>query len=83
MGEHKRDTGTGDVRAAVRYTRDMHRWQIVPTPQGPTLHVDGRVVGSPGLPPPPGWLQRAYGITLPSAYDRARMRVLGYAEGVR
>lgn len=60
----------------------MHRWQIVPTPQGPTLHIDGRVVGSPGLPPPPGWLQRAYGITLPIAYDRARMRVLGYASRV-
>lgn len=49
------------------------QWQIRTTPSGCALFVDGRMFGSPAVPPPSGWLQRQYGITMPIEYERARL----------
>lgn len=48
-------------------------WEIVPTPQGCQLMVDGAPIGSPAEPPPSGWLQRQFGILMPLGYEHARL----------
>jgi hypothetical protein len=48
-------------------------WELQPTPQGCQLIVDGQPIGSPAEPPPPGWLQRQFGILMPPEYELLRM----------
>lgn len=48
-------------------------WEIVPTPQGCQLFVDGSPIGSDAEPPPSGWLQRQYGILMPPEYEQIRL----------
>lgn len=52
----------------------MRHWQIVQTPHGEQLVVDGTPMGSAGELPPSGWLQRVYGVTMPIEYERLRTR---------